>query len=276
MKSKQKMSGLIIALAFTCSLLNAQDKALYLILQKGKAVVVVGQPKQIAEFKPGKRETLPLNATLTLAPGSSAIVYNQNGTTEIGGVREENYQTTTLFNELNQKPKTDEFIRFYEFLNHTYAEMRKSETLQGSVTAAADRGLDTHEFFYSPDDSSFIISDSLELSWNPVGYFRLITNLVVVNTDTGDTVYNAQPVASCVSLYKLREGEYHWLGKIKMQNGKALKMDNIFYVPSGTKKNSMRNDLSQFKETISSFTYTTRTNLLHEYLFQNRIYCKGN
>ncbi|MCX6247625.1 MAG: hypothetical protein NTW10_07815 [Bacteroidetes bacterium] len=273
MKNSIKIPALIFVLVFSYASLSGQDNDLFLILQKGKATLLSDQNRILREFKPGKRETLSLNATLMLYPNSSAIVYNRNGSAEVGSVKEEKYTMNELSKTLNQKSSTTAFMRFYEFLNHTYAEMKQTETLKGSVTAAASRGGNFINFYYLPPDSSLIISDTAELSWGSKSFYKLMTKIVVVKSTGGDTVYNAEPVGSSITLGNLKEGEYYWTGMFKLGDGVTGKMNNVFIVPEKSMKSMLSHDLSQFREVISSFSDETKAILLKEYLDQKRICC---
>jgi hypothetical protein len=93
-----------------------------------------------------------------------------------------------------------------------------------------------------------------------------------MNTSTGDTVYHDFPENSCVELVGLNEGEYHWLGMIRTEDGDNYSMNNIFIVPPPERRDSLRKELLQFTRTISEFSPETRTALMNEYLVQNRIY----
>jgi hypothetical protein len=268
---KGRTTGLLFLFILVCFSVKAQEKCFYIILHKGSAKSVADKTKTVTDIQAGRREILSFDASLTLSPNSSAIVYNKKGSTEIGSTRSEKYQTNVLFAALNKKDETSASSRFFNFLNHTYMEMKKTRELKGSVMGTTSRGENWYELFF-PNDSSFIICDTIRLSLNPAGHYELIKNLLVINTSRGDTIYNSNPGAFPVTLVNLKEGEHHWSTIIKTKEGKTLMMDNVFYVPSDSKRNSLLEDLMQFREMISSFNAETQAWLLDDYLKHNKIY----
>jgi len=204
MKMRSIKMLLFIVTLLTSLSVNAQEIGLYFILQKGTAKSIDDKTRSILEFLPGKREILSLYSTVYLQPNSYAIIYNINGSREIGGKNEEKYNVKELASALNEKTRTNAAVRFFEFMNYTYSEMQKTQSSKGSVIGAATRGEDKSVFFYTPDDSLLVITDTLRLRWGSSEYFNLLYNLVVVNISTSDTIYNDHPTDSDILLKNLK------------------------------------------------------------------------
>lgn len=266
-----KMLLFIVSLVTSLSV-NAQENGLYFILQKGTAKSINDKNRSIVEFLPGKREILSLYSTVYLQPNSYGIIYNINGSREIGGKNEAKYNVKELALALNEKTRTNAAVRFFEFMNYTYAEMQKTKSSKGSVIGAATRGEDKSVFFFAPDDSLLVISDTLRLRWGSSEYFNLLDNLVVVNISTKDTIYNDHPTDSDILLKNLKPGEYHWTGRFKAKDGRNISMINIFFVPSDSIKKNLQSDLAEFSTTISSFSPEMRESLYYDFLNKKRIY----
>jgi hypothetical protein len=272
MKMRSIKMLLFIVTLLTSLSVNAQEIGLYFILQKGTAKSIDDKTRSILEFLPGKREILSLYSTVYLQPNSYAIIYNINGSREIGGKNEEKYNVKELASALNEKTGTNAAVRFFEFMNYTYAEMQKTQSSKGSVIGAATRGEDKSVFFFLPGDSLLIISDTLRLRWSSSEYFRLLNKLVVVNITSRDTIYNDYPNDSNILLRNLKPGEYNWTGRFKAIDGRNISMINIFFVPSDSIKKNLQSDLAEFSTTISFFSPEMRESLYYDFLNKKRIY----
>jgi hypothetical protein len=272
MKMRSLKMLLFIVTLITSISVNAQENGLYFILQKGTAKSIDDKNQSKVEFLPGKRELLSLYSTVYLNPNSCAIIYNINGSKEIGGKNEEKYNVKELALSLNEKVRTNAAVRFFEFMNYTYAEMQKTQSSKGSVIGAATRGEDKSVFFFEPDDSLLVISDTLRLRWGSSEYFSLLNNLIVVNISTRDTIYNDHPTDSDILLKNLKTGEYNWTGRFKAKDGRNISMINIFFVPPDSVKKDLQHDISEFSTIISLFSPETRENLYYDFLNLKRIY----
>jgi hypothetical protein len=272
MKMRSIKMLLFIVTLLTSLSVNAQEIGLYFILQKGTAKSIDDKTRSILEFLPGKREILSLYSTVYLQPNSYAIIYNLNGSREIGGKNEEKYNVKELASALNEKTRTNAAVRFFEFMNYTYSEMQKTQSSKGSVIGAATRGEDKSVFFFAPDDSLLVISDTATLRWSSSEYFRLLNNLVVVNITSRDTIYNDYPTDSNILLKNLKSGEYNWTGRFKANDGRNISMINIFFVPPDSIKKNLQLDLDEFSAIISMFSNESKVTLFNYYLKHKKIY----
>ncbi len=244
---------------------------LSLILLKGEATMKTKNNNPLALVK-ALKVALPQNTVVSLSAGASALVFNTEKRIEIGGAEPVSLTTDAITTQLQNVKTNSATVKFFKFLNKMYTDKISRDESAGSTVGAAPRGVKELEFTYSPDDSSIIISDTVRLSWRSDRYYRLIQNLLVVNTSRRDTIFNVDPALSAIFLSNLKEGEYHWSSMIKKNDGIILEMNNIFYVPSESERNTLKNDLKQFRELISSYTIDTRTWLMDEYIKQNKIY----
>lgn len=244
----------------------------FIILVKGEASLTTKNNNDPVALVKGLKVSLPQKSAVSLSAGARALVFNTDKRIEIGGVEAVSLTTDAITTQLKNAKTSSATAKFLEYLNKMYNDKRSRDESAGSTAGAASRGVKELEFTYSPDDSSTIISDTVRLSWSPDGYYRLIENLLVVNTSRGDTVFNVDPALSTIFLCKLKEGTYHWSTRIETKDKIILEMNNIFYVPSESERNGLKEDLKQFRELISSFTVDTRTWLMDEYMKQNKIY----
>ena len=248
----------------------SQD-GLFLILVKGEASLTTKNNSNPVVLVKGLKVSLPQKSVVSLSAGAHALVFNTDKSIEIGGDKAVSHTTDAITAQLKNVKTSSATAKFLEYLNKMYNDKRSKDESAGSTPGAASRGGKEPEFTYSPDDSSTIISDTVKLSWTNE-YYKLIQNLLVVNISRGDTIFNAFPALSPIFLSKLKEGTYHWSTRIETKDKIILEMNNIFYVPSESEKNGLKEDMKLFRELLSSFTVDTRTSLMGEYMKQNKIY----
>jgi hypothetical protein len=264
----------LIVLAFTVFHLTLfpQD-GLSLILVKGEGSLATQTNSNPVALVKALKVSFPQKSVVSLSAGARALVFNTEKRMEIGGDKAVSLTTDAITMQLKNVKTSSATVKFFEFLNKMNTDKRTRDESAGSTGGAASRGVKEMEFTYSPDDSSVIISDTVRLSWSSDGYYRLIKNLLVINTSRGDTVFNVDPALSTIFLCNLKEGEYHWSTRIKTKDeGITLEMNNIFYVPSESERKGLKEDMKQFRKLISSFTVDTRTWLMDEYMKQNKLY----
>ena len=250
---------------------SAQDR-LYVILLKGEAKIAATPDNHPLAIANESKVSIPQKAVVSLSAGAHAIVYNAEKRIEIGGAKAISLTTDSMRTLLRNEKSSSVTTRFLEYLGKIYSDRKTRDESAGKSLGGLAMAIPNRSFTYSPKDKTSILSDTVTLTWDLHGYYSLVKNLLVVNTSRGDTVYNARPAVSAVTLYNLKEGKYHWSSRVKPEHGKIQKVDIVFHVPSESKRNELKKELKQFKEMISSFPDETRNKFLDEYLKESKIF----
>jgi hypothetical protein len=267
----KKVRGILfVSLLIFVIQVRTQDVG-FIVLVKGSASVIYSGSDKPVDLREGTRLPLPLTTYIVLPANSSAIVYNEKSKIEIGSIVEEPYKTVSLIESLKKEKTSSMASNFYRYMNRMYAQMKQKEESQGTVVGAVSRGFMDSPPEYSPPDSVVVLSDAIELKWS-IGT-RLISNLIVINETTADTVYNSLQDDDSLLLKSLSSGFYSWSYDL-VEIGKSLmfKYRNIFIIPPTHQKRILMSEYENFINEVSDLSPAVQVKLRNEFITRNQYY----
>lgn len=249
----KKVFSLIFSLLFL-NAANSQDITLY--VKKGS----VDLQNQV--LKAGVKQIIKKNDVVKVHSGGLVLLNRDNSWVEVP-------QNQLLsFGELEKlfpPKKTFSGAFFTVTTNQAYSQKKSA----GAIT----RGGQEDKESFSPDDSLYIISDSIRITVGGAAV-KLLSDIKLFEKSSGDTIvysgaYNTHLI-KCPA-----PGEYIWKYKFT-RDRKNYSANNYFIVPNQAKRDELENALKEYIAELGYFSEEMKTFLIDEYCFVNKIYTYKN